>query len=479
MSDAREDTKIGTLRDEIPSGIWLGSDDHRIPLWKSGSNVHFTPQGVAKIKGFATLFTKPVSSTTPIRGMAQRISAGSQFLYFGSPTILYRWNTSAFVETTGFTGNLNGTVVTPASIWSIEPFGSLVLATNGVDTPQIDTGSGTFANLTGIDFTTAEIFVKRGPHMLAFNTSINDKGFVWCDIDDVQDWQPVAANAAGDLIIRELDSEIIAAVPLGDKIAAYGKDQMFLVGYIGSPRYFGYKPGVEGIGAISKKAVVEVGRRNYGIGRHGFWETNGVSIRYIDDPAIREFFFDDVNWTQSSKVNGYHNEAKHEIIWYYPSVGGSGEPDKGLVYDYQRGLWSQLGYGRTASIERQVFTEPIVADNTGEVYQDNFGNDADGSALVASILSKPVDFGTVDQVKEIDGIRISYKGTGLQFRLGSQQDLDDAITYTSFVAVAVGHKITDIRIAGRYITLELKSSATGDNWDLSAVDVYGRLGGNR
>lgn len=468
---------LGTLRTEINSGLKLDPYPLQPVLWIDGDNIHFGPNGVEKIKGFSATFA--TTPTKPIRGMVQLLnSSGTQQLFFGDQNDIYRSNAlGAPVSVgSGFTGNLNETVSALASTWSMTNFGDFIMATNGVDTPQIYKGTS-FANLAGINFTTAEIFVKRGPHVLALNLNTDNREFKWSDEDAPEVWVPTASNAAGDLLIRELESQIMAAVPLGDRIAIYGKDSMYIVTYVGTPNYFGYKPGPNGIGAVGKKAVVARGRLNYGLSQQGFWETDGVTFRYIDDGEVRDFLQDNLNFSQASKVNGYNDELNNQITWYLPT--GTGEPEIGLSFNYQNRTWSRTTNGFTSSIERQVFTNSVVADKDGDVFFNNFGVDADGAALSANIQSTAVDLGQPDLIKEISAVRIGYIGSGLRFRIGTSDTADGTPTFGSFIENPVGYEFTAVQVAGRYIFLDLDSQDIGDKWSVEAIDFYGRLGGTR
>jgi len=326
-------------------------------------------------------------------------------------------------------------------------------------------------------FTTAETLIKRGPHVMAFNLSTSSREFAWSAEDDVEDWLPTPSNAAGSKLIREANSRIRAAVPLGDRIAVYTKDEMFIVSYLGTPNYFGYKPAVNGIGAVSKACVVPRGRLNYGLSRHGFWQTDGVNYKYIDDPDIRQFIQENVNFSQASKINGYHDEEHNSIKWYLPTT--TGEPQITVEYNYLTGFWSKSDFGRTSSIEKRVFGNPVVATDGGQVFFDNFGDNADGGALTSSVESTAVDLGEPDNIKEIEAIRIGYKGAGLRFRLGTSDDADGSPVWGSYIEVPAGYEFTPTRIAGRYIFLDIDSQDIGDKWELNAIDFYGRLGGTR
>lgn len=466
------------LREELKSGQYPGIDWGQVPLWQLGENVEFSPTGPRKIQGWSEI---PVttSSANPCRGIGQIIDGSTQKLFWGTSTNIYRWNTIAESSVAGgLSGSNDATVTTPATQWSFVPYGSWMLATNGVDVPQIYKGTSFSALGVGGQFTTAEIFIARGPHILALNTSVNDKGFLWCDTDDVEDWVPTSSNAAGDLVIREASSEIMAAAHLGESVMAYTKEDSFRISYIGSPNYFGYKPAATGIGAVSKHSVISVGRQNFGWGREGIWVTDGVTSKYIDAP-VRDYLNENVNFSQISKVCGYHDEENKSVKWWYQSTSSVDDVDRGIGYSYESGEWFLLGYGMSAVAERQVFSNPLGADANNDIYYMNFGDDADGSALTAWIRTKPMDGDNADFVKEIDAIRVAYKGTGLQYRFGVQEDEDDAVTWGSYSSIDNGFDFAEDRLSGRYITLEFYSNALGDNWDVSRADVYGRISGTR
>ena len=87
----------------------------------------------------------------------------------------------------------------------------------------------------------ARVLVKAGVHILALNTDMGGTYYEWCDTDDPDDWTPAADNRAGNNIIREANSEIVAAVPLGDRIAVYCRNQSFLITYLGNNLVFGHR----------------------------------------------------------------------------------------------------------------------------------------------------------------------------------------------------------------------------------------------
>ncbi len=474
-------TELAKLRQELASGIFPSTYDLQIPLWKDGENVEFSSTGVRKIEGWTAPLTKLAS--VPVRGMVdQRDSSAGLNLFWGTVSNIYKWNSSTVSAVgTGYSGNTDSSATVNASVWSMLTWGDWVLATNNIDTPQIYKGTS-FAAMAGGVPTRARIFQKLGPHVLAFNTNAGSTTYEWCDTDDPDDWTPVADNRAGNNIIREAESEFVCAVPLGDRIAVYCRNQMFLITYLANSLVFGHKLALEGIGAVSQESVISVGSLNYGLMRDRVFVTNGGGQpKYIDTPEVRDWLQENFNAAQEEKVCGYHEYKKNTVTWYIPT--STSEPDKGISYNYDNGVWSFLDHGRTCAKERGAFEYPVVATKDGDIYFNNFGDDADGSSMTAWVRSKPVDLGDPLSIKEIDNLCIGWEGTGLTYRLGYQDQLDDSITWGSYRAAPAGFALDVIRDlsegTGRFLSIELYSTGTGDSWEVSAIDVNGRIAGTR
>lgn len=420
-----------------------------------------------------TITTTPVPAATEVAGASVTYVATT--IWDGGGTI---WDGSAGVPTQ----------------WSMVNFGTWVLATNGVDTPQIFKGSS-FADLTGLPTTLAvntwEIFAKRGPYVLAFNSDVDSRDFYWCHTDDPEQWEPTTTNAAGDLRIRELKTPIKAAVPLGDRIAVYGDDQMFLVNFVGSPNFFGYQPAINGIGAVSKHAIVPVGRRNFGWSQQGFFVTDGVSFNYIDDPQVRRFIQDNTSITHIGKVNGYHDEQNNQVRWYYPNNDGTeavaGKCNAGIIYNYKNDTWSLLDVGRSASQERLIYDHAISGGedygdaNDGLVLLENSGENNNVAALVSYARTKGLDLGSPHMTKELTSIRIGAPETalGLTFRVGWSDTENGTITWGDYKTYATGYDFTNLRTAGRWLFLEFYSSSLNATWEINSLEIVGRMEGTR
>jgi hypothetical protein len=266
---------------------------------------------------------------------------------------------------------------------------------------------------------------------------------------------------------------------------------MFLVNYLGSPNYFGYQPAIDGIGAVSKKAVVSVGRRNFGWSQQGFFVTDGVSFEYIDDPQVRNFIQNNSSPAHLGKVNGYHDEQNNQVRWYYanndPSEAVAGKVNAGVAYNYQQNTWTVLDVGRASSQERLIYpyalsgAEDYGDANDGKVLFENAENDNDLVALVAYARTKGLDLGEPDRVKELSSIRIgtTAETQGLTYRTGWADTEDGTIAWDSYKDTAAGYDFTNLRTAGRWLFLEFYSADINNKWEVTSLELQGRYEGTR
>jgi hypothetical protein len=569
-----------SYKEELSSGLYPEVFSSKIPLWEIGSNVQFTDLGVQKVNGWDQW--ADTGNAEPIRGLLQSQENGAGYLYFGDLTQLYRVATDATAVTvlgTGYSLDADGSAavwdsgtsewdsgetlwdygITPASHWSLVKYGTFVLATSGMDHPQVRKGVGSFVGMyqsvtgitivsggsgyvvgevltmTGGTFTTActatvvtvsagvitsigmttggagytdtaapptghtasasgtgatftwtvsdmdvssvEIFVNRGPHVLGFNTSTSGKEFIWCAADDTDTWVASTTNLAGQLEIRELETDIIAAVPMGNRVAVYGDDQMFLVNYLANDLVFGYQPAINGIGAVSKKSVVPVGRKNYGLSLQGFFVTDGVEFTYIDEPATRNWYQDNAHIGQLSKCIGFHDEEHNQIKWFFPTTTTTNAG--GVVFNYRKNTWSIITGARSAGDERRMLNNPVVGSEGGIVYRESAGPNEAGAAITAYVRSKPISMGEAWRIKELDTLRMGYIGSGLQYRIGWAETETGSITWGSYTDISTGFEFQSTRTAGRWMFFEAYSAAPNAAWELMDVEFIGRIEGTR
>lgn len=474
MSEKLLDVRQGP---ETEGGIWPSAAEREVPLWREGQNIFFHEGGAKKFPGWTGLVTQ--APNDHVRGAEAMVnSSGAALLFFADTDEIYLYDGSSVTsEKSGLTGIDDATSSQDATVMSFARFGNWMLASNGVDAGQVWKGSS-FANLSGTTWSTAEIILVRGPHVLAFNTDNGGNIFEWCDEDDVETWTAAANNAAGNLYIRELFGDIKAAVNFGDQIAVLGRDQLFLVRYIGTPFYFGYKPGPRGIGAVSKRAVIAAEDLLYGWGPAGIWRSDGVQHNYIDTPQVRKYIEDNLSTAQQSKVHAQFFDRDDTIVWWFPD--STGEIAEGISLNIKTGAFGHASGIVTASVpHRNSWDHDLAIDADGVVRCYGAEVDADGSAVESFVRTKKFDFGEPNFWKTLDFIHVSIArlaGT-VQVRAGWAENIDDTPSWSEYQTLDDGLEAVYFGIAGRFLQLEFYSNAVGGNFIITGFTMYGMIDG--
>ncbi|MGH9875994.1 MAG: hypothetical protein ACRD5H_00005, partial [Nitrososphaerales archaeon] len=448
-------------------------------IWDDGRNVVFIDGGVAKMDGFTELGS--IGVATPILGMNENVSQGNRNLILGTTTQIFWYDaTSTSSIGSGFTGTLSEGATSAATQWSFEPWGSWMLCTNGTNTPQIWRGSGSVVAMGSTTFTKAEIFIRFRDYMIAMNTSNGVNSIEWSDANAPESWTVAPTNSAGQIILRELDSNIISAKPLGPDIAIYSLDSVHMMRFIGLPLVFQVQSALTGIGAVSKHSVVPLNQFNFGLARQGFFTTDGQTYKYIDEPAIRTWFLSRINWGQRSKVVGAHDQDSHQIIWSFPGTG-SGENNQAVGFDYVRNLWTMYDQAWTGLHPKLLFDNTIGAQSNGRFYAMHSGTSAAGASLTACITTNYLDFQDNNRLKYISAIKIGalITGSGLRVRAETSNVIGSGTVVGNFISITNDNDLVPIDQTGRFVRFKFKSENTGVAWNIQAIDVYGVLIGNR
>lgn len=458
----------------LESGLQPARHPRDVPLWADGRNVSFRQGGPQKIGGWSQ-----VTSFTPNgepRGAAgQRLEDGTLRLIFGDENELYRWESGTITsQGSGYTGN-------NLTQWSITFFGNWAVATNGVDAPQVDKNDGNgFVDLgTGGNFNTAEVMLRRDAHLIAANTSDGQTWVRWSDADAPETWTPQLNNLAGSLNVREMEGPIIAAVNVGSDIALIGKNQIAQIQFVGRPFVFGYEPRLDGIGAVSNNAVIEVNGLLFGMGEFGFWQTDLRSFEYIGTDVIWPWVVQRLNTFRLRQVHCDYDSETETITWFLPNID-TNEVDIGVMFNVQDGWWSILDWGRTASISSlDVFTNPLRLSGSGVLYEHGQGKDADGSPLRAWVRSKPLDFGDPRLWKYVDVVLPELRRFGgtVRVRVGWQQHINSPVEWQPWKDVHDEFEDVFFRLAGRFIKFEIEADDTGGDFLLSGLQFYGQQAG--
>jgi len=386
------------------------------------------------------------------------------------------------------TVNLKVTGVSAGAVTSVEvtSFGtgdytnSTALSGGTVD-PAGGSGLTCTVSVPSIPYTKVKIFKRQGPHLLAFNYSTsagdNKTSFSWCSADNIDIWHSSASNTAGNLQIREATGEIKCVTQLGNSLAVYTENQMFLVSYVGLPNIFGYKKALDsGVGAVSPHSVVSVGRKNYGLCKDGFFVTDGSAVNMIGRPnGINEFFIKNASENGLATTVAFNNAKENEVVWAIPL--NTINPDKEIYYNYKTNQWGMRDSTVTQFHPRGIFDEPLSASSR-KLFEEGSTPSLENSNTFA--ITKAHDLNNADRVKEITQLRVGKVGSGNPVvSLATTDTINADPSFTEEFTVDETFKNFPVRKAGRYIHLKIASNGESDDWEISDLVVQGRFEGER
>ena len=314
----------------------------------------------------------------------------------------------------------------------------------------------------------------------------------WSDTEDPTTWEVLNGNSAGDYRLSS-GSKIITGLKSRQEIVIWTDTAMYAMTYTGSNFVFNFSLTAEGISIISPNAAVNANNVVYFADNENFYVYDG-SVRTLPC-TVRSYIFDDINISQRYKIFAGRNENFNEVSWYYPSANST-EIDRYVTYNYVDNTWVVGTLSRTAwdDVGTSV-TNPIAAGTNYYLYNQETGDDDDGSPMESYIESSDIDIGSGNQMMFIRRILpdIFFYGTAatqsLQLTVkvrdfGSslnQPTTDQTFTFETNAANNndSGSQELYSRIRSRQAIFKFETNALGQQWRLGGMRLDMRADGRR
>ena len=398
-------------------------------------------------------------------------------------------------------------------LWSQDNFGEdLIMCIRGGGIFYWDLSNGVtnravaLSSLTGNAIPTVANIVlvsEKDRHVIAFGCDPegdpgvqNPLTIRFSDQESATEWRTLDTNTAGELQLST-GSGIIAAVQTKQQILILTDISAHAMQYVGDPFVYGLSEISTNISVAGQNSAVAVGDAVYWMGKGQFYIYNG-SVREIPC-AVKEYIFNDINLSQSSKVMASSNAAFSEVWWFYPSEG-SANNDKYVIFNYAENIWYYGSLPRTAWTDNTNNGLPLAASTDGYLYTHEFGND-DGSTSPASdigafIESSPIELSDGNQfmfgrrlLPDIS-FRDSTSGATAVAEIslsarnspgGSAFGTENNTITGQPIPVGTFTEEIDIRIRGRSVAIKLASitGVSGVSWRLGTPRIDVRPDGRR
>ena len=314
-------------------------------------------------------------------------------------------------------------------LWSFDNFGQdLVMAIrNGaiyywaVDTSSYAraiklSAASTTAGYSGsfVPHTTLQIFASDTQRFgIAFganpydptnaNTTFDPMLVRWSDQENIYDWVPTTTNQAGELKLSN-GSTIVAGIHSRQENLIYTDTALFVMQYLGPPYVWGFNLIADNISIMSPQAVTSVNNVTYWMGVDKFYTYTG---RVETLPCtLRQYIFNDFNYSQSYQVISGSNEGYNEVWWMYPSAN-SPVNDRYVIYNHLERIWYYGTINRTAWLDSALRAHPMSAFSVKTSYLNASINSTTTDITLIDATSYPYS-GAIQIGSEI----ITYTGSG-------------------------------------------------------------------
>ena len=332
----------------------------------------------------------------------------------------------------------------------------------------------------------------------------------WSDVTDKVEWEPTDLTTAGSLSVQS-GSKILAGAPTYRETLIFTDSTLNSLKFVGGNEVFRLDEISSSVSLIGPNACATTGNDTYWMGTTNFYKYNGRVATLLC--PLSNHVFKDINTDQAYQTFAGLIKEFNEVIWFYCG-GGSTTINNYIIYNFIENIWyygdTEDNFDRTAWADASIREYPQAASDDGYVYNHEKGNNADSSALTASITSANISMEEGDRyvllqriIPDIDftGSDVGttptaeFKVTAKKFpgaapyttnEAGSATDgsvtADGATQVPVPSATATVDQYTDqlyIRTRGRQMAFTVESTASGVAWGLGVPRADIRPDGRR
>ena len=486
---------------DLPPGQYRnGTDFDASNRWRDTSLVRWLDGSLRPVGGWTSRKTSAFASA-PRAMISWLDNSSDSYLAGGTYNKLYYVNPSSTVydiTPSGLTsGNLNGSlnlgygggfygagnwssaptssgVYQEATTWSLDTWGEYLMACSSKDGKiyewQLNTGvvAQVVANAP-VD--NKGLVVTEERFVFALGAGGNPRKIAWCDQENNTSWTASATNQAGDFELQTV-GQIMCGLRMRGRTLILTDNDAHVAQYSGSPFVYGFERVGTACGVASRKGAVAIDEGAFWMGKGGFFTFDG-SVASEIPCEVSDYVFDDMNPAQITKVYAVHNSQHGEIWWFYPS-SASTENDRYVALDYKEGHWTTGELDRTAGVDQGVFKNPIWADASGNLYNQETGYTHGTTKPYAE--SGSISLGNGDSIMKVTQLIPDEKTQG-QVEVTFKTRFYPNDTETSHGAFTLVNP-TDVRFQGRQVRIKVQGTGN-ENWRSGVMRIEANAGGRR
>lgn len=372
-------------------------------------------------------------------------------------------------------GTSNVQVATLPDGWTLAAYGSQMLAcpvggTIYIYDPAI---GGRAYPLLNAPTQIQAMFVTPERFVVALGTVSSPLQMAWSDQNDYTQWVTTATNTANTGRNLIGGSYFVGGCAVTTGLSLVWTDKcMFEMSYTGGQEIYNTPLLGDNCGLNSPWAFCVEGGVAYWQSDQDWWTANGPSPSVLPSDDIRASVYQAVgtqqagiNRQQLGKCAAMLDRAKRQVRFFFPSQNAS-ENDGGMIYHYDSQSWSPLGFGRSCGTDSNILPTPMSCDQTGLLYYDETGTDANGASLPWMIQMAEADISNGDRNVDIFGFIPNFQYlTGSCSFVGLAEYYPDDASFQMdgpWPMTAITQR-QDLRLDGKLFAFSLSGGGIGAN----------------
>ena len=328
----------------------------------------------------------------------------------------------------------------------------------------------------------------------------------WSDQESPVTWTPAATNQAGSLLFSH-GSEIVTAMQSRQEILVWTDSSLYSLQYVGAPVVWGSQLVGDNVSIASENAVAYANGVAYWMGVDKFYKYDGRTQTLNCD--LLQYVFNNINKLQFQQVFAGTNEGFNEIWWFYVSNDSLDYTiDSYVVFNYAenngQGCWYYGSMARTAWLDSGLRDYPIAATYEKNLVDHEVGVDDNttGTAVAMESFITSAEFDVDDGDKfgfiwrvlpdikfvgstaanpqmtmYLKPMQNSGSGYNSPSSLGGSDNA--TVTRTATVPIEAFTGQVYIRVRGRQISMEYRSTTLGVQWQAGSPRIDIRQDGRR
>ncbi len=328
----------------------------------------------------------------------------------------------------------------------------------------------------------------------------------WSNQESVTEWSPAATNQAGSLLFSH-GSQIITAMQARQEILVWTDSSLYSLQYVGVPAVWSSQLMGDNLSIASENAVAYANGVAYWMGVDKFYKYDGRTQTQNCD--LRQYVFGNINKLQFEQVFAGTNEGFNEIWWFYVSNDSVDNTiDSYVVFNYAenngQGCWYYGSMARTAWLDSGLRDNPLAATYSYNIvnHEQGVDNNETGTTLPIEsfITSSEFDiedgdrFGFIWRVLpdvKFNGSTVTNpqitmylkpmqnSGSGYNNPTSLGGSDNASVTRTATVPIEQFTGQVYIRVRGRQVSMEYRSTTLGVQWQAGSPRIDIRQDGRR